>query len=424
MTIIYEREHGLAQHLTFLLGEAVAVPTAAELLEKVNSDRAEQLVLFGPSAPLEEAFAFADQCRLRRPELGVLLLRSSLDVTVLADALKAGVREVVDPSDHAAVLAATARSRDLSRQLLSRPTGRAAVPSQKAPAAPAAPAGPATPAAPLAPPPTAGPGEPAESQVITVFAAKGGCGKSTVATNLAITLAQGTKASGPRRVCLIDLDLAFGDVAIMMQLTPQRTIADAIPVADRIDETGLRTLLTRYQHGGAEVDVLLAPVQPAIAEEVTRDLITEIIHLARDIYDFVVIDTASAFTEQMLAALDATHHYVLVATPELPSLKNLRVTLDMFDLLDYRREARTVVLNRADSKVGLSMAEVEKVIRVPIAGFIPSSRDVPLSANRGVPLAAAAPQHAVSAAIRDLAVKRFLGTAAPAKRGMFARKKG
>ncbi|GIG01191.1 AAA family ATPase [Catellatospora citrea] len=412
MTIIYEPEHGLAQQLTLLLGEAVAVPTAADLVERVNSDRAEQLVLFGPSTPLAEALAFADQCRLRRPELGVVLLRSSLDVAVLADALKAGVREVVDPSDQVAVLAATARSLDLSRQLLSRPTGRAAVPAQAAPAAPAA------------PPAAAGPSESAESQVITVFAAKGGCGKSTVATNLAITLAQGTKASGPRRVCLIDLDLAFGDVAIMMQLTPQRTIADAIPVADRIDETGLRTLLTRYQHGGAEVDVLLAPVQPAIAEEVTRDLITEIIHLARDMFDFVVIDTASAFTEQMLAALDATHHYVLVATPELPSLKNLRVTLDMFELLDYRREARTVVLNRADSKVGISMAEVEKVIRMPITGFIPSSRDVPLSANRGVPLAAAQPQHAVSVAIRELAVKRFLGTAAPAKRGMFARKKG
>ncbi|WP_144123336.1 AAA family ATPase [Catellatospora sichuanensis] len=420
MTIIYERERSLAQQLTLLLGEAMVAPTAADLVELINADGAEQLVLFGPNAPLAEALAFADLCRLRRPELGVVLLRTSVDVSTMADALKAGVREVVDSSDHAAVLAAAARSRKLSGQLVSRPTGRAAVPAQPSQAAP--------PAQPSQPVPHAGPatpGEPAESQVITVFAAKGGCGKSTVATNLAITLAQGTKATGSRRVCLIDLDLAFGDVAIMMQLSPQRTIADAIPVADRIDETGLRTLLTRYEHGGGTaLDVLLAPVQPAIAEEVTRDLITEIIHLAREMYDFVVIDTASAFTEQMLAALDATHHYVLVATPELPSLKNLRVTLDMFELLDYRREARTVVLNRADSKVGITMTEVEKVIRVPIAGFIPSSRDVPLSANRGVPLAAAQPQHPVSAAIRELAVKRFLGTAAPAKRGMFARKKG
>ncbi|WP_155369196.1 AAA family ATPase [Catellatospora vulcania] len=408
MTIIYEFDPRFAHHLATLLGDAVVVDTAPALVEQVNADRDEHLVLFGPSVPLADAVAFAGQCRLRRPELGVVLLRPELEVDVLADALKAGIREVVDPSNHAAVLAASARSRDLSRQLAgaNRATGRAPVPG------------------PPAQQPSEDPNEPVDGQVITVFAAKGGCGKSTIATNLAVVLAQGTKATGRRRVCLIDLDLAFGDVAIMMQLSPQRTIADAIPVADRIDETGLRTLLTRYASGGAEVDVLLAPVQPAVAEEVTRDLVTEVVHLARSMYDFVVIDTASAFTEQMLAALDATHHYVLVGTPELPSLKNLRVTLDMFDLLDYRREARTVVLNRADSKVGITMTEVEKVIRVPIAGFIPSSRDVPISANRGVPLAAGQPQHPVSSAIRELAVKRFLGAPAPAKRGMFARKKG
>lgn len=411
MTIIYEVDRRYAHHLATLLGEAVVVESAQALVEQVNTDRDEHLVLFGPGAPLADAVEFAGQCRLRRPELGVILLRPELDVHVLADALKAGVREVVDPSDHAALLAASARSRDLSRQLVqkqARPTGRATVPGAAGPA---------------------GPGEFAaeemtEAQVITVFSAKGGCGKSTIATNLAITLAHGSKTSGRRRVCLIDLDLAFGDVAIMLQLSPQRTIADAVPVADRIDETGLRTLLTRYEpSSGVSVDVLLAPVQPAQAEEVTRDLITEVVHLARGMYDFVVIDTASAFTEQMLAALDATHHYVLVGTPELPSLKNLRVTLDMFDLLDYRREARTVVLNRADSKVGLTMTEIEKVVRVPIAGFVPSSRDVPLSANRGVPLAAGQPQHPVSGAIRELAEKRFLGTA-PAKRGIFAWKKG
>ncbi len=410
MTIIYEVDRRYAHHLATLLGEAVVVESPEALVEQVNTDRDEHLVLFGPGAPLADAVEFAGQCRLRRPELGVILLRQELDVHVLADALKAGVREVVDPSDHSALLAASARSRDLSRQLVqkqARPTGRASVPGSVAPTEPA----PAL-------------EEMAEAQVITVFSAKGGCGKSTIATNLAITLAQGSKTSGRRRVCLIDLDLAFGDVAIMLQLSPQRTIADAVPVADRIDETGLRTLLTRYEPGaGVSVDVLLAPVQPAQAEDVTRDLITEVIHLARGMYDFVVVDTASAFTEQMLAALDATHHYVLVGTPELPSLKNLRVTLDMFDLLDYRREARTVVLNRADSKVGLTMAEIEKVVRVPISGFVPSSRDVPLSANRGVPLAAGQPQHPVSGAIRELAEKRFLGTA-PAKRGIFARKKG
>jgi pilus assembly protein CpaE len=177
-------------------------------------------------------------------------------------------------------------------------------------------------------------------------------------------------------------------------------------------------LLTSYRPG---IEVLMAPVQPMAAERIGRDLVTEIIQMARSSFDYVVIDTASAFSEQILAALDVTHHYVLVATPELPSLKNLRVTLDTFELLDYRREARTVVLNRSDSKVGLSMADIEKVLRVPSAGHIPSSRDVPLSANNGVPLMVSHPNHPVSTAIKDLAKKRLVPDGKRAKRGFFSR---
>jgi pilus assembly protein CpaE len=390
MTIIFEQVEG--EHLAILLGDAVVVSTPQALSERVNADNDELLVLLGPNTAMEDALGFAEQCRVRRPALGVVLVREQVDVEVMADALRAGIREVVRSGDHAAVLAACARSRDLSRQLLSR------LPSPRQPSRPAD-------SAPEA--------APADGQVITVFSAKGGCGKTTIATNLAVSLAEG----GKRRVCLIDLDLAFGDVAIMMQLSPEKTIADAIGVADRLDETGFRMLLTPYRPG---LDVLLAPVQPAMAEKVDRDLVTEIIQQARDAFDYIVVDTACSFNEQILAALDASHHYLLVATPELPSLKNLRVTLDTFDMLDYRREARTVALNRADSKVGLSMSEIEKILRVPISGFIPSSRDVPVSANHGVPLAVSHPGHEVSSAIRDLAKKRFIPQP-KAKRGFFFR---
>lgn len=389
MTIIYEERE--AEHLANLLGDAVVAATAEALAERIGSDADETLVLLGPSVPMREALGLAEQCRVRRPALGVVLLRDGIDVEVMAEALRAGVREVVHAGDHAGILAACARSRDLSRRLLNgtaRPTGRAKVPE----AAPSR----------------------REGQVITVFSAKGGCGKSTLATNLAVAL-----SGGDRRVCLFDLDLAFGDVAILLQLTPERTIADAIGVADKIDETGLRTLLTRYRPG---IETLLAPVKPALAEEIGRDLITELLHLARAEFDYIVVDTASAFSEQMLAALDASHHYVLPATPEMPSLKNLRVTLDMFDLLEYGKEARTIVLNRGDSKVGLSMADVQRALRVPIDAYIPSSRDVPISANRGVPLAVEHPNHPVTVAVRELAQKRFTAADAPRpKRGLFSR---
>ncbi|GIH08923.1 hypothetical protein Rhe02_69900 [Rhizocola hellebori] len=391
MTIIFEMLEG--EHLAVLLGEAVLVDTPESLVERVNADPEEILVVLGPNISIEDALGFADQCRIRRPMLGVVLLRDEVDVELMTDALRAGIREVVRTGDHPAILAACARSQDISRQLIVRQALLTANESGDA---------------------ASGPQVMIEGQVITVFSAKGGCGKTTIATNLAVALAEG----GKRRVCLIDLDLAFGDVAIMLQLAPERTIADAIGVADRLDDIGFRMLLTSYRPG---IEVLMAPVQPMAAERIGRDLVTEIIQMARTSFDYVVIDTASAFSEQILAALDVTHHYVLVATPELPSLKNLRVTLDTFELLDYRREARTVVLNRSDSKVGLTMADIEKVLRVPIAGHIPSSRDVPLSANNGVPLMVSHPNHPVSAAIKDLAKKRLVPDGKRAKRGFFSR---
>jgi pilus assembly protein CpaE len=391
MTIIFEMLEG--EHLAVLLGEAVLVDTPESLVERVNADPEEILVVLGPNISIEDALGFADQCRIRRPMLGVVLLRDEVNVELMADALRAGIREVVRTGDHAAILAACARSQDISRQLIVRQALLAASESGAD---------------------ASGPQVMIEGQVVTVFSAKGGCGKTTIATNLAVALAEG----GKRRVCLIDLDLAFGDVAIMLQLSPERTIADAIGVADRLDDIGFRMLLTSYRPG---IEVLMAPVQPMAAERIGRDLVTEIIQMARSSFDYVVVDTASAFSEQILAALDVTHHYVLVATPELPSLKNLRVTLDTFELLDYRREARTVVLNRSDSKVGLTMADIEKVLRVPIAGHIPSSRDVPLSANNGVPLMISHPNHPVSAAIKELAKKRLVPDGKRAKRGFFSR---
>ncbi|MEV0267322.1 AAA family ATPase [Hamadaea sp. NPDC050747] len=396
MTILYEQWQQQAEKLATLLGEDILIVGSADaLVEEVNVRRDEILVILGPSTPLAEAVGFAEQCRVRRPALGVVLLRQYLDVNVMAEALRAGVREVVDVADSAAILGACARSQDISRQLNqhTHANGHAVMPTSGN-----------------------GAGDLRDGQVITVFSAKGGVGKTMTALNLAILLAEG----GKRKVCLMDLDLAFGDVAILTQLAPERTIADAVPVADRIDETGFRTLLTPYRSG---LDVLLAPVQPALAEDIGRGLISDLIQLARDSFDYVVIDTASVFSEQMLAALDAAHHYLLVTTPEIPALKNTRVVLDMFDLLDYRREARTVVLNRADSKVGLSHTDIEKVIRVPINAHIPSSRDVPVSANVGVPLAVSHASHPVTLAIKELAAKKFRRTApdVKVKRGLFSK---
>ncbi len=372
MTILYEPSRQAAQHFGMLVGGDVRTAVSLDdVYALLNEDPDEQLVLMGPNTPLPEAVSLAARQRLARPSLGVVLLRHQLEVSVLAEAIRSGVREVTDVNDPTNILAACARSQDLSRRMHG---GLHAKTSDR--------------------------GDAVDGKVITVYAAKGGCGKTMLAANLAVALAGG----GDKRVCLIDLDLTLGDVALMLQLSPERTIADAVPVADRIDETGLRTMVTNYCPG---VDVLLAPVVPTIAEQISRDLVTEILYLTRGMYDYVVVDSPPVFNDHVLAALDSSHQYLLVATPAVTAIKNLRILLDTFDVLDYRKENRLVILNRADARLGVTPADIERVLRIPLTTQIPASRDVSISINRGVPIVLDSPAHPVSEAIRDLAGHRI-----------------
>ncbi|MEV0720360.1 P-loop NTPase [Asanoa sp. NPDC050611] len=364
MTILFEPNRQWSAHLSTVLGGGVHPVGRVEDLRRLLGDLpGEPLVVFGPTTPATVALEVAAQQRLHRPALGVVLLRERLDLETMGQALRAGVREAVDAHDATAVRSACSRSLEVSRQLS---VG------------------------------TAAPSAAAEARIVTVFSAKGGCGKSTLATNLAVCLADG----GRRRVCLVDLDLAFGDVGIMLQLAPDRGIADVVASRDRIDAGLVRAMLTSYAPG---VDVLLAPVGPTEAERIDRDLVVAVLAAVRTMADYVVIDTPAHFTEGVLAALDVTDVPVLVATPDVPALKNLRIAMDMLDLLGLGKDNRLVVLNRSDAKVGLSGADIERVLQSRTSAHIPSSRDVPISINRGTPIVVEKPGHPVSKAIRDLA---------------------
>jgi pilus assembly protein CpaE len=378
VTLYYEPDPDRARELVALLGGAPRLARSlGELADLAHAGLAGPLVVLGPGVALADALAFAERERL---STGVVLLRDSVDVTVLGGAIKAGIREVVDACDGPAIRAACARSLEVSRQLDGRASGSGGIG--------ALPDGTAR-----------------EGKLVTVFAGKGGCGKSTVATNVAVALAAG----GARRVCLVDLDLSFGDVAIMLQLVPERSMVDAVPMVGRLDETGLRSLLTPFAPG---VSTLLAPAGPADGERVTRELVAELLGVARRMFDFIVVDSPPFFSDQVLAALDDSDHYVLIATPDIPSLKNLRLTLDMFDLLEYAKDRRIVVLNRADSRVGLTESDIERVIRAPIRTYIPSTKDVPVSINKGMPLMVESPGHPVSRALRELA-EQHIGAGEP-----------
>jgi pilus assembly protein CpaE len=160
--------------------------------------------------------------------------------------------------------------------------------------------------------------------------------------------------------------------------------------------------------------MLLAPVTPGDAEKVPPTLVGELLTVLRGIFDYVVVDTPAQFSEHVLTAMDASAHHVLLTTPDVPALKNLRVTLDMLDLLSYPRDIRSVVVNRADSKVGLSLDDVQRVVRCPIAAHVPSSRAVPISINNGTPITISTPGHPVSQAILRFAHQRLAVPAAHA----------
>lgn len=354
-------------------GEVRVADTLGAAAKLLDGEPNETLVVIGPRVAIGDALAFSAALRLARPAVGVILARREVDMALLTKALQSGVREVVPVEDRAALTAACRRSFEVSRRMLTPP-----VEDESAP-----------------------------GQVVTVFAAKGGCGKTTLAINLGVALAR--QAS----VCVVDLDLAFGDVAISVQRDPVRTMVDALPMAGHLDVTGTSSLLTSYQPG---LDLLLAPVTPGDGEKIPPTVVGELLAVLRTMFEFVVVDTPAQFSEHVLTAMDVSGQLVLLTTPDVPALKNLRVTLDMLDLLSYPRQIRSVVVNRSDSKVGLSLERVERVVRSPISAYIPSSRAVPISINKGTPITLDAPGHPVSQAIFRFAQERLAGAPETARR--------
>ncbi|MEV6242938.1 AAA family ATPase [Lentzea sp. NPDC051838] len=369
MTILCEPA-ALAGQLSLALGgEVRTVESLREASGLLAADPVESLVVVGSSINLDQALAFTEALRLERPSVGVVLLREALDISVLSRALRSGVREVVARDDLASLVDACTRSRALSAQVTGVPQPRLE--------------------------------ERRQGQVVTVFAAKGGCGKTTLAVNLAAVLAAG----GERSVCLVDLDLAFGDVGICLRAEPVRTIVHGLGMLGHVDAAGAASLLTSCRPG---LSALLAPVEPGDAERIPAGLVSELLEVLPTMFDFVVVDTPSAFSEHVLAAMDASHHHVLLTTPDVPALKNLRVTLDMLDLLSYAHDIRSVVLNRSDAKVGLTMDDIDRVVRSDIRAHVPSSRDVPISVNKGNPIVLDQPKHPVSEAITRFAREHVL----------------
>jgi len=383
MPIILDPDQARAAGAASILADgATVVADPAALATTLAARPDEYAVVIGPHMPVRDAATLAEGLRATHPSATVVLVRQELSTSVYSSAMEAGIPAVVAEGDGQGLGAAVDRARRTWEAIHG--------PSREA-----------------------GDG----GQVVTVFSPKGGVGKTTLAVNLAAAMA----ADPRRRICLVDLDLAFGDVAITLQVIPQHTIDEAIGAEASLDFALLDQLLTRHP---ANLSILAAPMRPDAKDRITPALVGSALATLRQHFDYVVVDTSPGFDEAVLQALDHTDELVLVATLDVPTVKNMKMAIETLDLLDLVKGHRHLVLNRADDAVGLSVKDVEGILKMPVQAAIPTDIAVANATNHGNPITLAQPQHRVATTIGKLAGE--LGAAPtgaePARRRGFLRK--
>lgn len=250
---------------------------------------------------------------------------------------------------------------------------------------------------PVTPAPEASGPSPERGRVTTVFSTKGGTGKSVVACNLGVMLAR----QSDKPVVLLDADLQFGDVAVMLKLQPRHTIVDAVANIDRLDVQLLKSLLVRHDRSG--LLVLPSPLEPGFADQVSGADMNKIIDMLASFAGHVIIDTPSHFNEVNLAVLEASDDIILVAGMDIPAIKNVKIGLQVLRLLDMPVSRVKLLLNRANAKVKLDIGEVERTLQIKADVLLPSDILIPQSVNKGNPAVLEAPKSAVTKSIEQLA---------------------
>ena len=366
---VVDEDPELRARLGMQLGPGLAVASfpSIEAMEETFSSGS-LVALFGPSYADPAGLKGVQDLSHRRPDIGSLLVVEELSTELLRMALRAGVRDVIALPESSQLLETIERVAETIRVAPGAPVGT--VPAET----------------------------PAElGTVITVFSAKGGVGKSVIATNLAVSLAR--NAAGP--VVLVDADLRFGAVAVMLKLTPQYSVLDVVAAMHRLDAELLQRLLVRHEPSG--LLVLPAPVEPASAGQVSASDVMTIVQLLQTFCQFVVIDTPVEDNELVPVLLEDSDDIVLVAGMDIPDIKNVKVSLRHLREADIPLSKVKLVVNRANSKVGLDVGEVERALQIKADCLVPSDIIVPQSVNKGVPAVLGAPRSGVAKSMERLA---------------------
>jgi pilus assembly protein CpaE len=367
--VVVDTDPKTRARLTMQLGDDRATAVAGlDALRGAHPEGTPLVAVFGPGSSANAGMDGISEFFRSRPEAGAVVVVDELTTDILQKAMRAGVREVLEePVDQAQLTETVDR----------------VVAGLRPPI--------------LAPAPTAadrGRG----GRVITVFSTKGGAGKSVIASNLAVALKR-NHATGD--VALVDADLQFGDVAVMLRLTPQHTIIDAVDAGDRLDGTMIRSLMAKHEPSG--VYLLPAPIEPAFADQVSAADMSRVIAALREICEYVIVDTPAYFNDVVLGLIDESDEIVLVAGMDIPNIKNVKIGLQTLRLLNIPMSKLKLVLNRANSKVKLDVSEVERTLQLKADCLLPSDIVVPQSVNKGVPAVLDAPKSQVTKSIEEFA---------------------
>jgi pilus assembly protein CpaE len=331
-----------------LSAEAVANESAS-LLRGLEPASLPEAIVFTDEVPIPRSLMMAAEVHAVRPDIDMVLVAPAEKHTML-EAMRVGIRDVGPSIDDPALLAGL-RDRLDARADANRPV--------------TASTGPKTPID-------------FSSRTITVLSPKGGVGKSSISSNLAVALAQ----QSPMEVVVVDLDLQFGDLTTVLDLSPTHTLQDAFGLTSR-DNLLLKTFLTVHSAG---FYVLCGADSPAANDKVTHDQIVQLIHQLQDQFRYVLIDTAAGLDSATLAALECSDDAVMVTTMDVACLRGVQKEMELLTELGLLPASRHVVVNFADKTSGLRIKDIEAVLGAPVDVVLPRSKEVPLASNRGVPI--------------------------------------
>jgi pilus assembly protein CpaE len=411
--LVLDRGEELAQQIQHVAEELRPRPeivpctrlgSVGELLEQ---DGPFDVLVAGPSLGTRSGLQRLGLIREELPGMSVVLAFSRRPDGSLREIVRAGAIDLLQlPIDDKELIDALDRAVELAQT---------AIPVAAEPTAPAAAPAPAT------------PGARQPGRVFTISSATGGCGKTFFATNIGYFL---TRYTG-KRVCIVDLDLQFGEVVTAMRLRPKYTIFDALQREDT-DEDDLRAHIEEYTVAHETgVHVLAAPREPSEADRISPPDVTRIIEAVRKQFDYVVVDTPPQLNESVLAAFDLSDMLYVMATLDLPSVRNMSVFLSTLERLKISTENVKLILNKAESDVGIDIEQVTKLFPQGFQAVLPYAKEVSRSINLGMPVMAASPQAEISrlmtSGMKPLLPPEAQGqvedVAPMKKRGLFGRKR-